>query len=760
MSARAKAAVVSRNLPPLVERAAAWAVRLQALLLCLPALYLAWPGPFAPLTGDPDPELTGAGRAALAALVPAGLVLVRRATPRLRALPLWLALLAIALLARILHPPLDTLGWSRAALVGATATALLVAGSTLDGAGRRWLARALPVVSLLASVPALLDRDGRFSGPLGNSGSAAGLALPGALSALWLLRETSAFPRVLGAAAALACSLQAGLAPVLAVPVVGSLALALHAWCRRREHGSRAPEWIFLALLWLPFASGLLLRARGAEPPAAAVEAELASGASAPPRTGDLGGLAVRASVARAALAMGAQHWTLGVGLGQFAAEFPAWREASEIERSTHGRRLAHVETEVWHAHDDWLQVPVELGLIGGLPWLAFLLVVSLTALRALAVGPGADSSRAELGLGALALLLYALVRAPLTFEPASSALAFGLFGALLAREGPHSGPIRARLVTYGAFLLLALQGTRALGIALAGQELAPLWPHALRGLDPAQRERLEYALRLCPDSSAARAFLARELGRSEPGSERAIAAWDGLLELRRHSMEGLQESAKQLALAGRFGEARARLSQALGLDPLHPTARRNLALMELRSGGAVQALARIRELRAQGVLSPREVESWALERAAELDFEPALELLAGLDLGLESGGPPSPQRAFDLGTNLREAHPLAARALIGFAQVSWGREHVLQGRADDALRSYRQAARQLESESAALAPSLAVEVAAVEALSGATDAARVRLEALRLRHADFLRLPAWAGDALKPLGLFERLVP
>lgn len=117
--------------------------------------------------------------------------------------------------------------------------------------------------------------------------------------------------------------------------------------------------------------------------------------------------LDVRLEIAKGATKLWAESPIFGRGPGQFAVVYPRVRSQHEIETSSHGRQFA---TEVRTAHDDWLELLVDGGVLA---LAAFALV--LFALQR------AQPDKALL-LPVLVLLLLMLIRAPLWNAPAVAA--------------------------------------------------------------------------------------------------------------------------------------------------------------------------------------------------------------------------------------------------------------------------------------------------------------------------------------------------
>jgi len=739
--------------------------RAHALSALLPSALLLWPGPGAPLRGDLLPDLGAAGWAALAA-IPAGLgVVLRGAYVGAPATWTYVAWLLIGALSLRLGAPTDSLSASRATLLGLATLACLFAGVSLRAGGRRWMAGGLVALALLAMLPSAFASGEGLAGALGNKAATSEAALAGALVGCVLLAAPGHGARTAGGAAALLFALHAGRAPVLATAFALGLALCAAALLSPRGpqgRGRRIRVAIALGVCVATVAGGRAeQRAHQPGPVAPAGVAVSATGAppagqpGLPPRS-DVRGLEVRARIAAASLRMlAAQPW-LGVGPGQFAAAFPPWRDADEIEISTLGHNLPGQVTEVEHAHDDWLQGVLDTGILGGLAWLAFLVLVGVRTIGALR---SQDVVRAALGAGALGLLLEAAARAPLTSNPASACAAFALFGAVSAPQDElrrRSG--FARLTIHATLLLLAVHAPRAWEVVRHGRELARLPARA----EPATTVLLR-ALSACPDSVLARALYAR-LAPLEAASRGAAAVdsvplWQAVLELRPHHFEAWMELGNAWARGGRLEEGRSAFERALALDPLDPALRLNLARLEVEAGRAEAALGHLAWLEARGRLPAGWIEGAAAEAVRRLDLGTARALLRNEHPAWgELGAQEAWERAQPLGENDQEL----ARTLKAIAHLEWAREQVAAGDPATAARSYRQAQQSLAWRPAGggavrLPPAVGMELAAALLVAGRPAEAAQEAERAGAQPRDLTRLPEWAGQALREAGLISR---
>src|SRR5262245_38003247 len=286
-----------------------------ALLLLLPGAVLAWPGPGAPLAGDPFPDLAGAGIAALA-LVPSALVLLAAAgSARPRALLPWALGWTVGLLALVTGRVTDTFEARRALVLAAACAAAFAAGSALGERGKRVLARGLVALSLAWSSWALLravfyDPED-LGGVLGNVASVSQAALPGAAAGAWIAASERGRWRAAGVLAVAAFAAHAAAAPVLAGAV--SLAVAL-AWGAVRGPAQRRGLALAAVVALLSFGGARLFARVG----------EHGGNAGDPlALSGDVGGVEVRARIWRRVPAMLAASPLLGAGPGQFQAAFP-----------------------------------------------------------------------------------------------------------------------------------------------------------------------------------------------------------------------------------------------------------------------------------------------------------------------------------------------------------------------------------------------------------------------------------------------------
>jgi tetratricopeptide (TPR) repeat protein len=713
--------------------------RLLPWLLVLPALLFATP--LSPLDADPYPHLTGTAFDLLL-LGPLALVLLFRGANTVRAWP-FVGALAWALVSWKLGGGTDALEARRALGVLALLPLALVGGSALDARGREILAALLVGLSLVWTSVALVRgfTDGAFAGVLGDTGSLSQAALPGAaIGALWLARGTGA-RRFLGALA-----LAVFLGHVAAAPVVAGAHTLLAALLLAALRGGARGRGFFLGLalvaLVAPFAGQAAREAWNRATPA---------GAPSDP-SHSLGGLAVRVRVWHAALGLiGAQPW-LGAGPGQFQAAFPPYRDPREIELSRHGV-CSELDTEVEHAHNDWVLGFCELGLVGGALLALGLLLSTRDVWRA-----AADDERLPLALAGAALLVNACVHAPLSGNPAASPLALAVLGALAPAGAPSRRrailaclpallalPIAPALITHGAAMSAYASSARRIDELARGEasrDTRSAVAAELQGELARARAVLLVATTAEPDSAPALALAAR----LAEGGDR-IAPWDRLLALRPHSTEAWEESGVLCARAGRVADARERLAHALALSPTHPRILRNLARLELVQGELEAGLALLARLKQEGCLAT----DWRTGLGAELVLElgePQRGALVLLDQTLASLSPE------DLHGRARAAEDAAlSGALECLAQLLWARQHAAAGDFEVALRNYRQAAQRSEARRGSAngpAKLYALELAAAELRAGHEDEAREHLR--RAGTAQGVALEPWAAEALRAL--------
>lgn len=715
--------------------------RALALCLLLPAAAVAAPG--SPVAADAlTTESTAAGVAALAC-APAGLLLAALAL-RGRPLALGATWLLVALLALALGGTLraggDGLERTRALIVLANAFTCAAVAANLDPEGRRWLARGSLLLALLLLRGTLRFDERGYAGALWNTGELSNAALPGALAGAALAAWERGPWRWLGLATALCFVLHALLAPVLAALLVLAAVAGLAGLLRLPLAGGR-PAALRLGALALAAAGALAWSAL--RPPAAGAPAGAPAAAARP--AGDLGGIEVRARIWERTLAMTAGHLALGVGPGQFAVVFPAWRDPVEIELSAH-RRLQEQEREVEHPHQDHLAFAAELGLAGAALWAAFALFVVARVPRALRAG---DAAAGAFALGALGALSAACFNGALLHNPAASALAFAFFGGVLGPASAAPRPAAARagaalvaLVALGAVVLAPslVRHGRALAAFATDEPLAP----------ERASEALDAALAARPDSVTARTILARVLERTGAGPADVRAAWDEVLALRPLRFEALMQQGVHAARAGDVAAARGWFERALAVDPGHPGLLKNRVRLELEQGELERGLARLSELAAAG----RADAAWLLDLGCEL-------LLKGLDREaaplLERAGERfrdlSGERALALAQEYeRDGARLAADAFQSHAQRLWAREHAAAGRWDDARRLYHQCLRITRDYVEGAPARVRLELAAALWRSGRPEEARTELAGLSPTPADRAALPEWASAALSEI--------
>ncbi|MBL8861289.1 MAG: O-antigen ligase family protein [Planctomycetes bacterium] len=725
--------------PRALDERAGLASVAQALLALLPAIVLAWPLG-GPLAHDFAPRTSGFGLAALAAIPGAVLCLLRGAAPSVRGSLLLAVPLLVSTAWLAFGAPTDPFEAARATLSWALILASFLLGAASDP---RTLARVAVGVALCAAGGAF---SAPHAGPFGNAGSTSEAATLGAGAALVLL-VTERWPARLLALLSLAAFLNQALsAPVLAGGValaVAAVAVAATAEPRRR------PAAILAAVAALIAVAAPFWIARGeASAPANVAAASAATpptAVTAPPSPA--GGLAVRAALHAASARLLAAHPLWGVGPGQFAAAFPPFRELAEIEASSHGR-LQAAETEVEHAHDDWIQPALELGIPAGLAWIAFLLVVLRASWSALRSG---DAPRAALGAGLVALLVHALARAPVSANAASATLFAAAAGALLARRDAPAPTLARRVSVIAALVVLLACAPRAWAFVRHGWALRAL--AADTRADPEGRERaIAQAAAVAPDSVLVRTLEARLAEAFGEPPARVVVRWDSVLALRPHRVEALVQKASAAARAGQRPTARATLEQALELDAGNPPALTNLAALELLDGETAAGLARLDRIPAARMPE----RDWLRGLAARLS-------LAGLDeasVAVTSRCEPeraalSPAESYALSRELRAGgEDLPADGFEARAHRAWAAEHAHAARWSECVRSMRQALRLSEERPGGGSAVVRLALAAALHRAGRGDEARAELAAVDPGPAARARaaLPDWAQGALAEL--------
>ncbi len=719
---------------------------IQALLTLLPAAALAWPGPGSFLADDLAPQYSGAGIVALATLPAAFSLVVRPMQRGVRGLALFLLPLLSGATWIASDSSLDRFDAGRALALWCSGLVLLLSGASLAQRGRSLLAHGVVVIGLVFLAGAAFDRALDHAGVLGNTGSLSEAALPGALIGAGLLLGARSLWRFVGSIALAGAFVYAASMPVLAGLVSLAIALVLGAALHK---GLRVRARIGLAFLsFLALATALVPVAREAqsarEQESIAVPRETASIRS------DTGGIAVRSRVAESSLRLLADHAWVGVGPGQFAATFPPYRDPVEIELSTLGRALPG-ETEVEHAHNDWLAPAIDAGAPIGIAWIAFLAVVAIASLAALRRGERID---AALALAAIGLLVNALVDTVFTFNPASSSLACAVFGCVLARTSPARTVFTRRWVGVIAAVLLAANVPHAIAMVKHGQALA-----SLARLDapksPRSAELIRDALDAAPDSVLAATLAARTAELQGRGELEVHARWRTVLSLRPQRVEPLIKLGYLAAISDRRAEARPYFERALALDPNHPGALQNLMSVELEDGNIERALAVLDRRQATHPID----DDWLAEYAARLYLR-GLErqsdvLLARVQpdfAGLNAEG------AYGAAHEFRAKKlEVLGDAFESRARRSWAREHAANSKWQLATASYRQDLRITRDYVDGGAPEVRLELAAALCLAGKEDEARDVMAGFAPSEAQLKELQGWASDALRDKDWIQR---
>ncbi len=696
----------------------AWLDPLLALLLLLPAAWLAFP---ATLAQQLEPELSATGWWLLLQIPAALVLLARTPRPKLPLLTLFAVFVAVSLLSLQLRSPSDTLSASRAVMAAITALSTFGAGSALGARGRRVFAIGLLLITIALSVPAITGVAARLQGALQNSGATSEAAVLGALAALALLVSARGSLRLLALIAIGAFAAFVALAPVITGAMVFVACALIAFFLRAKDRRAIALGLCVFALA----AAGALAAARVFSPAKSAAQLESQAQAE-----GHMGGLAVRLAIAPRALSLFADHALLGSGPGQFRASFPPYRDAAERAQSNRAAGSG-VESEVEHAHNDVLTTLVEAGLLGGLPWIAMNVWLALAALAALRRG---DVTRMALALAVLGVLANAWLRAPLSFNPASASLFFAAAGALIARDEDGGVRIGARrLFALLCLALLVLQAPRAWNFVKHG--------HAMRAPDAID---LDAALAACHDSPLALALEARKLAADPARIPDARAAWQHVLDLRPQNFEALVQAGVLAAQSSDHAAARADWQRAVELAPERTSVLQNLLLLDARTGEDADFAQT--SSRATGKVE----RAWAIEAGAkELlsgDERAALRLwtFARCDWVFET-----PEQVYERSRAAASEPSPLVKAWEMLAHVRWARDHAAANDFPAAVRSYRQALR-LGPDSRATR----LELAAALWSDGKQDDARTEIERACARASDWSRLAAWAGDVLLKAGL------
>lgn len=334
------------------------------------------------------------------------------------------------------------------------------------------------------------------------------------------------------------------------------IGLVLLALLRRRAQG-----WLPLAVVAGGALVGLVCTAAPAPSPAT-VQAQRAE------RQRGTATLDVRWEIARSTTKLWAQSPIWGLGPGQFAVHYPRVRSDREIEISSQGRQFA---TEVRTAHDDWLELLIDGGLIALVAFAAMLFALQRRQ---------PDKTRL---LPLFVLLLLMLVRAPLWNAPAS-AIAFWCAAVPTTVDGPRSR--LWRLLSGALGLALA-----ALAVpVLVANHFAARWQAAVARGEQAHLEDVATAAACMPFEPRWQEILTREklAARDLKG-----AATNGsrALQLRPHHPQLYLNLGEVLAQGNRLAEAEAVARQGLAVDPVHPELRVLRSTVLARQGKADAAI-------------------------------------------------------------------------------------------------------------------------------------------------------------------------
>lgn len=340
------------------------------------------------------------------------------------------------------------------------------------------------------------------------------------------------------AALALACAYLV-VNPSRSGKVAMVLSLALLAIMRRKQR-----DYLPLLIAGVGAMLGVLIAATAPSPERTdeAIQREMERGTKT---------LDVRFEIARSATMLFGESVIFGKGPGQFAVEYPRHRSQQEIETSSFGRKF---NTEVRTAHDDWLELLVDGGLIS--------LVLFAAMLFSLQRG-GRDRTRL---IPMFALLLLMLVRSPIGNAPAA-AIAFLLIGS--PTPTPLTPDLRQRifvaLSVAGGFILL-LMGLRP----IAGNMAMVPYLAALRSDQALPKDATTNAI-WWMGYEPRWLQLAVQSRLNQGDLERAAHYADRALDLRPFSPSLMVLRGEVLARQHHFGEAIGVANQGLDLDPKNP---------------------------------------------------------------------------------------------------------------------------------------------------------------------------------------------
>jgi tetratricopeptide (TPR) repeat protein len=376
-------------------------------------------------------------------------------------------------------------------------------------------------------------------------------------------------------------------------------------------------------------------------------------------------------------------------------------------------------------------------GALFGLGWLAAAIGLFAFIVRKEEDEPHAtptDRERQGFAFAGLALLAVSLFHAPLLYNFLAGPLVFFLLGIALKTTptrfaaSKSDGARNPALLVFAVLGLLASQVPNAWSLTKHNEALWPInGPYLDVGakaalVRPDSFQANASAARRC-DKRRARSVLAAESQSPElvaGGPDDSIPYWTAALRVRPHSIEALSNIGRVYASRGAFDEALVHWNHARELDPGYPVVLRNL-----------------RRLGADLVLSGK-LDAGLRELAPHLSLEEAVD---------ENGNP------IDVGSNLlnesqRESDPLLASALLCAAQWTWAREHAAAGNFDYAVRSYRQARRELQREPLHSAPELDFEYGAALRLGGRQTEAADIWAALGDTQVLQSASPQWAAEA------------
>ena len=300
-----------------------------------------------------------------------------------------------------------------------------------------------------------------------------------------------------------------------------------------------------------------------------------------------------RVHLYRNTLAMIKDHPFVGVGFGNFRYAYPRYRDRAEWA-------LSGLDTRVDEAHNDYLQVFSEVGIVGFVVFLWILFLLGRMAWKSLR--GEAETRRFSIGLACVMGILATLVQCLFDFNlqnPASGLMFWTVVGFLevVSRGGPPTSltfSIPSRVIRWvtacGIVVAFAIVTSFAVGSLAGDYYLKEGRTSMVEGDWKRAFENFQKASRFIPRQADVFFHLGQCLTQLKD-YEGAIEAYNRCITLHPFFIEAMNNLGTVYIKVGRIDEAIGEFERCIGINPYHPGLHNNLGYLYSKRGSLDKAL-------------------------------------------------------------------------------------------------------------------------------------------------------------------------